>query len=968
MKRIILLFSIGLLVITLSACKLFSKTDDSELGLLSDVYDDLGVYKGRLKDLTSLEEDGANSELVFLTDYTYKTYSREDLLTAYLKGSPSFVYDDYIEQLLTTKDFISSVMNNIKDDLSTPVGQEFYPIPDNTEVVYKFLYGDEDFIIIDTLDGTHHCIVKIGLTLGNLTYEELHAVFNDDFDPLNEHEIMYSYFSFEENNDAVYINSFGENYDLRYTSLQNGSQFTISYGKNRLELGEETNQMGYVLNNFDSVTNTRAYLQIIDDKIVYETYDVFGEHGLLYRYEDTDVNSDLIKLSVNFIEATNWDHLIVAVDNGGNPGDLDGIYDEAENALYKGRIRFTYAANTAYAAFDQIIEKSELSDENFNLSNYGLIINNEKNSKAAFEAVRITDLNSYKSNFTLPNLNFFADDLAKEMYQYIDQEIIASLFGINETPKGEDVDQFTTCMATYNNAALKFQNIAKTETGVITKTSDTSGKTTFNVTNAEQIALDKTFYFANTFGQRTGSYILRNLEDSLYGFQRSEVVFDYEKVYEEATNDNFEAFLKINTNLYDPLKGVISVKKQSEFVYDLELSYDALGVTTKLVAEEYQLTGLHSSTITATYTFDESCNSYNYIITIEGLSNYDFTDYDVTYIITGKAFIKTFAIPGIFDFPSTYFYLTQNKEENILLEQANQNSRYYVHPGTSYLLIYLEEGSYKARISATSRSVDVAYEDLLGNQISDSDLTTITEDGYYWIRITSKVEQSLSISVDYTYIPIYNNIYLPDSSGTITQTNIDEEIDQIVLPASTEGRLLKITFNQDISEMGIGGFIDMDVVPRDDNFTSCMAIEGQEANPCYFYFEPNKDYVIEVGMPLETTVFSFDYEFVSLPTDYITLTEMNIPDMRDGYTVILSNNEKMVKAYFTIGREDEYTIKIRTIEFGDYNYTIMLYDSDNNLISTEANNFSYLFTEGDYYILYTLFSGNNPIIFEVALE
>lgn len=970
MKKIGMLLLALTLVLSLGASKK-DKTDTKETINIRELYDDLVVYQERLVLLTHIEEEDLNNNYSIsrLSDIEYETITREDLLERYYSNERNTVEETYMEQLLTAKDFITTIKDNIANDLDQEIGVEFSPIDGDPNVTYKFLYGEEGYIVISVMYGIEHHYVKIGMNEDKLEYYEVHYSYLSKFDPLHDSEIMYSYFKFEEDNEAVHINSHDGDYHLGYTSINTKQNFDISLGDYVVEGDFEERARGYVLNTYDPDTNSRAYLQVVDDVIISEVYDVFSDYGSLYRYEDSNTSQASIRLTVNFIEAVGWDYIVVPAIYGIEPGELGGIYDSQNTKLYNERVRLIYTDTYAFAAIDQTILKADLSDEHFSLQNIGLNLAHPEMNIYAFRNLQIDNFEDLKSNFLIDGLNFFADDLALELYNYLDSDIVSSIEGTNDPSNSSettgDIAEFEAYMNTFKQEFDNNKVLYTYETGSLEKTFSHDRTATTNFFIMENIILEDLYYHTNS---STGGYLLQDIGQVFVGFEKKGPVVDYEIVYDVATESNLVDFLELNTIIYDPLKGVISVTQVSEYVFDLELTHEALGLKTEVFLLNEDIREFQNSTVTATYTFNSSTKGYSYTIKITDLTCYDWGNGDVVYTSSGTVSFDSVTKYDILNTPGTYLLLPQVKENLLLETPFDYPIKYYVHSGNSYMIMYLEPGTFKVNNYPSRSSVLIKIEDLENNLISNTEVFTIDTAGYYVITIDSSVSQAINFTVSSYYIPTVYEIPLDDTIGILNQTISENDYYKIVIPSSTTSRLITFTLDSNAFVITPAGFFDMQIEPRmTGGNQDCLYFNEAAEKTCYFYLEENIDYSIDMII-YEIASIALNYEFIELPTEEVTLQIIDITNILEQHTVIVSEFNRTVRVNFTVITETTYDIDSKTTFFNSNSAKSTLYDSEGNELDVYIDNFTYTFTPGDYYIIYEISPTEDPVIFETIFE
>lgn len=980
--RVLILSCVGFFAVSLTACKdkkidddpnpIVDPKDDPVVQDLTAFYDDLILYEARLISLTEsadTETYRTPASFAFLMDQEYDTYTRDELYALYASGSVDYVYGDYLENLFTARDFVTNVKNLIADDLDKEIGESFHPDPDNDDIVYRFLLSSEDYIVIDAAYGMEHTYVKIGMSNDLLEYYELHYSYSGEFDPLNDSEIYYNYFTFIENNEAVYINCLdGGRYDLRYTSIADGRQFTISSG----ELEDEEQLLGYTANIYNPLTNSNAYLSVAGNEIISETYDVFSDYGQLYRYTDHSQMSEDIILTMNVIEATGWDHLMIPTEPTGYPGELEGIYDSEGNALYTGRIRFSSGSNYAYAGIDVPVEHGTLSDDDFSLSAYGLHLAHPKATVAGFNAIQIHDFNGLKQAFMLDNLDFFAADIRGELYDYLDSDIKASIEGTNDPDQGDvltgdaAVDLLAALTAFYQSEQTS-ASLVQLESGEMTYyLPDGSVARTEALGLVSMISSDDLYYRLNVMGSRGGTYTVTEYNEQFYSFDHRNISTEYHRLYDDATPQNFEHFLRQNSFIYNPLDGVKSVESSGENTYQIELNMGSLPSLYAYFGETMKLYGIENAIVTMTITIGSNSTSYSYTIDIGNFyyeSSYALEE--ASYHGEGTISKDDVTILEPIQEGDSY-YLPKNKDEILFDATYNVMNRYVAPEGTSYLRIYLEPGNHKVYSRTSWNAATIKIQDENGNVISEDSNFSTTEAGYYYVSVTVNRLQSIDINVEFRYVPVFSDTVLDIEGGTSEITTEQDIVNSLILPTLTNHTLLHIRMNKADMDIENDVIIDINIDPSQANSSEMCALIEVDILDCYFDLEPDIEYTTYLQTDF-VGVIVFDYEFIDLSEplqDTFTLTSLeDIP------AVILADSQNHAQINFSITEEKTYNINLNLIGFDSFTYELQLFDSNGTVLDSDVWSFHGVLPVGDYYITYDIdFTHGNTVIIETVIQ
>lgn len=784
-----------------------------------------------------------------------------------------------------------------------------------------------------------------------LEYAELMYSYAGTFDPLDNQDLMYNYFTFIEGKEAVYINSLNDYFTLNYTSIETNSHFDISYGVT--ELGQEVPSLGYTINFYDSEAMAQTFLSVVDDQIISESYDIFNEHGSVYSYIDHPVYGEDIILIVNIIEAIGWDHIVVCNNNGGGAGDLDGIYDTNDQALYSGRIRLTYSPTYAYAAIDQYVKHGELSDDDFNLSSFGLDLDVPQATLAYFNQIRITDFNEVKQTFILDDLNFFADDLEEELYNYLDDDIQASIEGTNDLSRvitGDGVEEFTALMDAFYSDYASNPQIKQLEVGTISSYDTRTESTVENdVILNLSVNQNETFLNMSIFGSSYSSYTIMEKDDRLFAFEDKGMTVDYYSINDIASVANFTKLINANTNFADPMTGIESVNIVENHVYSVVMNSGALGMLGDYFIDDYNLYGLHDALITAIFYFDSDDTYYTYEIEITGLLDYSFyyNPKEISYYGEGIVSLETvLVIEPITE--DDILYLPTDKDDILRYSQFESTTRYRLHTGTNYASIYLEAGGTRIRTSS-GYGVDVSVLDSSGTLLSDNEIFTIPEAGYYYIAIHSVLDQEVELYI-YPYdLPEFDESILSLDSGTYSVTIEAENIYYIYILENEDNRLLHVFLDATKISLGQEQIFMLFADPFEANSNEmCMLTDQDESFDCYFDIKSGIEYKLEISTDILGDV-SFNYDFTVLDPE--ASSNYQAIDLNDIPRVFLGEGINQARIDFSITEERSYHIQMNYIQFDSIIFRDYLYQSNGTLIDDEFWDFDVLLPVGDYYIL-----------------
>jgi hypothetical protein len=928
---------------------------------ISDFYDQLVIYQERMNTIiTSRSFEPMAYEFQGTSGDDTITIQRDEILASHYNSSFDMVYDDYFEQLNTTYEFVSSIKAMIEGHENIPLYEEFHP-QDNPTNTFRFILSEEGYILIDALMGSNHSYLKIGLDDDLLVYHELHYYYASSSLSIKENlNLEFNYFKFMENSEAVYVNYSMDNSSLRYTSIEQDEQFTIGSGYGMIE-GPEEGEQGYVLNLYDRELNAQIYLQVIDDEIISETYDIFDEYGLVYRYDDYESIGNTINLNINFVTATGWDYVVASEGSSEEIDPLTGIFLADGTKIYDEWFNYSYTPTYGHLGLRIELEsKEELTNEVFSLNQYGLNLVHPKATIEYFNQVQLSDFYQIKNRFSIDNLNYFADDLHQELYDYIDIDIRNDIEGINEEPitTTGDVDAF-------NDAIESFQAVLTispyyTGTGRLTTQILDEGEVVSQSYSDSYENFDLMSMFFSSYNVIHGmglnqsySYVLDGTKGKLIEFEINNQVVQYDILSDVATYSNFATAYSLLASS-GGLDEVIHITQVNETTFELEVTTKYLnssGIDTSLLFEQQGITGLDDQEIIITYEFASDYSSYDIDFTI---SNLTLEEYEVKLISTSSIIIEPALIQSPLDNPSLLFHLP-NSLDQILFTTITSTSRFIVNDGISYMELFVEPGEYSIDLwdyygTVTFKVYNAEMEELP----YDGRFTAITE-GNYYIKVTSSDEQSVFINVTYNPTPTFYHFTLDDFDSTISMELGLEGISgsTITVPSSTYDRVMVI--NQDNISPLIENYdtvhvnINLEDIYYFDSFSPNLE-EEPKSSPAYIYLPKNREIVLDLNGYFYGT-YAFDYAYISVPTGSFD----NTYDWEDlTFTPILWMTEESQVAHvdFSITEAGSYDLDTYYKDFGYSYQNAMLYKSDGTLVSYDWRTFLNL-QPGEYFIEYT---------------
>ncbi|QLY40730.1 hypothetical protein HF295_07650 [Hujiaoplasma nucleasis] len=888
-----------------------------------------------------------------------KFIDRQSLLDAYLKGETNIVYDDYLEQLLTTKDFIEDIEDIVLNSSNWQLDEDIIP-DENIDVSFRFLLSSDDYIVIKKRSGQEYSTIKLGIESNQLIYYDIHYSYDFSSDFINnEASLNFNYFHFIEDDQAVYINSLTDLFTLRYTSIIDGSQFTISRGNQVVE-GLESSD-GYSFYSYDSEALVTRYFQVVDEVIVSETFDVYSNHGLLYRYEDLDYSSDLTYLYVNIVPALGWDYLCIE----DTDDQLEGVYLEDGSPLFTGHIYYTYTPKYGYAAFKQTIEKNDFSDDHFKLTEYGMNLSEEKASIEYLDSIRISNFEQAKEDFFVEGIDFFTEDLKSELYNYIDKDLLIEFNA--ESNSGEDivtgdVEAFENEIFDFEQAfSLKGHLVMESDVTIAVYDGDHLIQSQVNSQHTKYDILDMYLERRTFSGQLFGTQeIIMAYEGQLVSFTNDDgPVTDFEIVSQSASPQIFMEYLMTEYPELDLLDGVNHIESQGQGVYKVTLNDDFFGdeINMDLVFNQMGIDGFSEAMIEAIYTFNQNHQSYDVVLTITGLKTIEGA-YDVTYIETTNVSIESFIKKNPLE-SLIFFRLPQTRDGIIFDSNINQLNVYYINEGESWMRLYLEEGVYSSSIYGSSNSnLSYVLIDENGQIIDDSNYRfEIGASGYYYYKFNSSVKQRIDTRISENPYPKNQDITMDQSNDLIElYSQLETDTYNLFTNIDDKERVLRLTLN-----------------PINQDF---LVINELDALGDYIndYFFENYVNVVYILIPENTRVdfeisgmyqgqFSFAYDYLYPPVSEESDVRYEVDNLDDFPHAIMNEYVTKVRYDFSIEEEGYYKLDKNMITFGLYlDLKMALYDSEGTRLRISDHAIYETLQAGNYYIEFYFIEADSGLL------
>jgi hypothetical protein len=352
-----------------------------------------------------------------------KQYRKEDFLSVYEKQKGFRIDINRTEALLLYRDLLDKVFNELN---KTDVKQldTFIEVDFNTfgEVDIYCGFTDEEEIIVKLIYKNEAYTTFTALKSG---YQDKQFYIKEMNYYAFESDINYLYSEFHENDHYVSLNyNDNENFIFEYHSVTENIEFTLNKGSGVIEAEEPVS--GYSLGWYDQASNGRYHIGLSDEsKVIFEFYEIFNDHGMIFSYEDLDTRNDEISVTWNMLEATGWDYAYISDNVSNNPiNSEDGIYKNDVKLFVEDRFYAGLNENYATLRIKKDFTIDELTTEKLNLSEFGLSFSLTELDLASIAALRNRAIEGAKDTSFFHNINLFDDQIVDEFLSVIDQDLI----------------------------------------------------------------------------------------------------------------------------------------------------------------------------------------------------------------------------------------------------------------------------------------------------------------------------------------------------------------------------------------------------------------------------------------------------------------------------------------------------------------------------------------------------------------
>jgi hypothetical protein len=949
-----LLVSLCVFVVALIVSLTFLLRPTDELSM-ADFYSNLTQYRDRMIRLIG-EEDVELSTLAMtsaieLDMSELTTYRRDDVLQLYEQTYYNHLERDYLENLATTREWMDEIVAIAGNHQNIVLGEPYAPDASNPELTYRFMMSDAVNIIIDKRDGQSFSYIKMGVDQELLSYNEIHYMYDLTGDTLSiADSLIYNYFRFIENQEAVYINSAMQESSMRFTSIMTGQSFTIASGTTIVESGENRDAFGYFLNAYDPEANYTASIEVVDDIILSESYQVFSPHDLLYYYADSDLLDNRYEFAFNLIPATGWDYVVVS-EGGSSPETIAarGVYKDDNTKLYDGHMNYSVTPINAFIGI-RAEYQGEIDEETFLLDEFGLELIDAQFTLAAFQELRISSFEEMKTAFQIPNLDFFADNLRGELYQYLDVAIRASIEGEDlDYETTGDVDEFLEATATFGDHLASVGSFVDTSQTIIDIYDGTTLISSIPTESAIAVDFNAMYYRAvnllkvSPYTREEQYYLIFN--DDLIRMDVANQIIEYQLLVKNAGLPDFIRHLPI-VNYDNPLQGMDHITAGSGRRFDIGINLDFFpgDADMNIVFEQLGFSGLDEATLTLRYEFDADYKGYISTLMIEGLT---MEEYDVVYRIVSDVKIMPISITNPLDSDQYTMFLPESIAAIIIDAPLNQTNRYYMRENPAYARVNLEAGDYYINYYGDMAQITVQVLDSEGLEVTFGPYLHIEEAGTYYLRIDTPYEQSIVLEITKVTLPTEYDVEFVPEGGTIHIDDFNELTHYTFhFPSLEEATYMVVTVNE---PTGNNASLSLKMENHQLDFSYGMNLCNFDDNRehCYFYVEAGYDEPVTLFGSFAGVV-DFNYEFLPLSA---FPSEVTVDNLNDCPVLLFSADHPELRVTFTVTEAITTRVRLEIIGLYASYLNARLYNSLGDLLSQRFVSFSYSLSPGTYTIV-----------------
>lgn len=955
-KRLILIVTAVLLVFGLSSCKHIYITT---LGTLKDLQGDISNIEEKLIELNTnddnvIDEDTEDPLVYELTERGY-IYQRDSLLEhlgEYEDPSISHFYDTELEEALA---FIKDAKVVLEDNLDKKTSDEILK-ENNT---YTFNVTLDGSILIHYVDGSDNLIYKVSIKSNKLYIDYISYEYDESmYDPLSGERLEYSYYTFRENSNISKLEISGDKTLLEYASMKSGTYYIID---NQDLSTADVIHSAFTVYYYDSINNAFNKYQIYDDEIISESLSVYNENGISYQYVDSNLNDESVNLKVNFLSAEGYDYLITPTFYDVNNIN-EGLYLNDDTQVYQGQLFFDYDESkdetTALIEFD--IPYYELSNELFNLNIIGLNLESDTSNYDSFKDLHIKDIEELSNQVSIGTFDMFDNDIEHNTYSFISSDIKEIISEFYNPTKVIEPD----ASLLFRSDITKFFRHIHEEKHL--KIDEVSLLDDLELSSVTSIDINNTYYstISNDLLNGEKKYIVLNIENKLLEFKLDyNLRNEYRTLSSDISSEEFNNRLEDLINLRNPMLGLTSIEQLDSHSYKVSGSMDILGYMGKRLFEDKGYLNYSKSLVEATITFSEDYMSYTFEFVVTGLID-STTNQNAVYTGTRTYLVEEVEMYNPLEDEDLDLPLAKNKDDIIYTTELSDVYGFDINEQDSrWMKLNLDLGAYKVIVADYDERLLFEVYDSEFNLLRIQQNFNVSEQGEYYIKLTSTIDQEVTLSVIEDNFDASNSEVLDINKNSALLDSTVSQNRFYIINANDQARILKLTIDEETCNCTYEDMFTLVLTPSDkyDEY-NLRYILGTEIG--YFYLEAGVEYYIEASS-LANSISTFTYEFIDMPTEDSTTEDITVESLYDHPDIMLSFHQTQIKVHFTVSVKPLNTLMSINSFFKANHFDIKLFKENGEELLFE----SYLtLSPGNYYFEYSIEKDDGLIIISIELD
>lgn len=627
-----------------------------------------------------------------------------------------------------------------------------------------------------------------------------------------------------------------------------------------------------------------------------------------------------------------------------------GLFLNDGTILYSGPVYCSVSSHSVTAQLRRTISIEQFTEDELNLSNYGIHLDDERATMSYFQSIQVTDVDQVKDDFIVDEFDFTQNQIRLQLFQLIDDSMKSLIFGEAETPEPTgNVAEFNLSMQNFESQLESSQQMSLSET--LTTTVISATKTTTNIAYAGfEYNLNSMYYRAysqvnNSFYRQTT--MLLPYDDHLVEFTTNGDVMEYSIWSDDVVSSEYMSYLfeKLGTSSSETTAGMLEINKTDAFTFEIILDKSFFGhnVDVDQLFLQQGIAGLDDAVLMATIVFDVDYRGYTLDVLMTGLVQSSSPSVNIS--IRNLSVVSCDGVVPIDPLTLTSLIQLPDTKEEIIFDIPAELWKEYIPSGgeVSWFRMEFDEGFYNTWLNA-----DFNIYDADGHLVEQGLYLYFDQAGTYFIE---------AFTEDFDTVPIYF-FKIPDriivkydlnpSEGLLTLDNYQEGIDfYLNIPEGSTDRLVRFAFPDGVSTLAYFSLYSEEFL---NGFTWGHMYEG-EAMSMYFNVPAGESLTIYGSgnylgtMDVYYVIFDVPSDMGSMPI-YESLNWENLPD------IILTAEIVEARLNFTVTESAYYLIDLESYSFGMANVAVDLYSADGTLLYSDWANRNRTLEPGDYYLIF----------------